>query len=274
MKRLIATAAMTALGVSLAGCGTNEEAAQNGLEATPTDDANGVMANANNPFADAEMQMNDKMMAAVGSDAGDTWARKMIEHHQGAIDMSRIALEQNLPADVATMAREGVEKQQKEIEDLRKLLKDGAPNAQSAELYRPAMMEMHQKMQAASGANPSETFMRKMLEHHRGGVTLSDAALQNGVSGALRQQVQKTRDDQQKETRMVEAMLRGQSHHKAMEASGAKSAEQAKSKPAPAEMAKSAASKPTTAAPKPAPKPAAKPAEPADPHAGHDMNNM
>ena len=272
MKRLFATAAMTALGLALAACGTSEESA-NGLEATAQNDSNAV-ADANNPFADSEMQMNDKMMAAVGSDAGDSWARKMIEHHQGAIDMSRIVLEHNPPADVATMAREGIEKQQKEIEDLRKLLKDGPPNAQSAELYRPAMMDMHQKMQAASGANPSETFMRKMLEHHRGGVTLSDAALQNGVSGPLRAQVQKTRDDQQKEAKMVEAMLSGQSHHQAMQASGAKPAEQAKAEPAPADKAKPAASKPGTGAPKPAPKPPAKPAEPADPHAGHDMNTM
>lgn len=273
MKKLFATAAMTALGLALAGCGTSEDAAQNDLEVAGND-TNAVMADANNPFADAEMQMNGKMMAAVGSDVGDTWARKMIEHHQGAIDMSRIVLEQNPPADVATMAREGMAKQQKEIEDLRKLLKDGSPNAQSAELYRPAMMDMHQKMQAASGANPSETFMRKMLEHHRGGVTLSDAALQNGVSGSLRAQVQKTRDDQQKEAKMVEAMLAGQSHHQAMEASGTESAEQARAEPASADKAKPAAPKSSTAAPKATVKPPAKPAEPADPHAGHDMNNM
>ena len=252
----------------LAACGSNEEAAQNAPEAAAAENDMGMAADPNNPFANAEMEMSDKMMAAVGSDAGDSWAKKMIEHHQGAIDMSRIVLEQNPPADVAKMARETIEKQQKDIEDIRKLAKDGAPNPQSAELYRPAMMEMQQKMQAAVGANPAETYMRKMAEHHKGAVAMSDVALKNGVSGALREQVQKTRQDNQKDTEMTEAMLAGQSHQQAMAASGAKSAEQAKAEPAPAEKAKSAPKAST------APKPAAKPAETADPHAGHDMNNM
>ena len=254
----------------LAACGSNEDAAQTAPDAAAIDNDVAMAADPNNPFADAEMQMNDKMMAAVGSDAGDSWAKKMIEHHQGAIAMSRIVLDQNPPADVAKMARETIEKQQKDVEDIRKLAKDGPPNPQSAELYRPAMMEMQQKMQAATGANPSETYMRKMVEHHKGAVAMSDVALKNGVSGALREQVQKTRDDNRKEVEMTEAMLGGQSHQQAMAASGAKSAEQAKAEPAPAEKAKER-SAPKAATP---PKPAAKPAETADPHAGHDMNNM
>lgn len=273
MKRLLLAATACALPLALAACGSNDEATQNAPEMAATgNDMAAMAADPNNPFAGSEMQMNERMMAAVGVDAGDSWAKKMIEHHQGAIDMSRIVLEQNPPADVAMMARETIEKQEKEIGDLRKLVKEGAANPQSAELYRPAMMDMHQKMQAATGANPSETYMRKMLEHHRGGVTLSDAALKAGVSGALRQQVQKTRDDQQKEARMVEAMLAGDSHHQAMEKSAAKPAKQARSEPAPAQSAKPPASRPSsTAADKPAAKP---PAEKADPHAGHDMNSM
>ena len=271
MQRPYAMAAATALGLVLAACGSNEDGAQNAPDTAATEnDMAAIAADPNNPFADAEMQMNDKMMAAVGSDAGDSWARKMIEHHQGAIAMSRIVLDQNPPADVAKMARETIAKQQKDIEDIRKLAKNGAPNPQSAELYRPAMMEMQQKMQAAAGANPAETYMRKMAEHHKGAVAMSDVALKNGVSGALREQVQKTREDNRKDAEMTEAMLGGQSHQQAMAASGAKSAEQAKAEPAPAEKARER-SAPKASTP---PKPAAKPAETADPHAGHDMNNM
>ena len=260
MKRLFSTAAVSALTLAVAACGSNEQPAENALEANAGDNGmDSMMADPNNPFANAEMQMNEKMMAAVGSDAGDSWAKKMIEHHQGAIDMSSIVLEQNPSADVAKMARETIEKQRKDIDDIRKLLKDGAPSQQSAELYRPAMMDMHQKMMAAKGADVSETFMHKMLEHHRGGVAISDVALQNGVSGALRRQVQKTRDDQQKDAKMIEAMLGGQSHQQAMAASGAKSAEQAKAAPAPApapaEKTNTAAkAAPPKAAPKTEPK--------------------
>lgn len=230
--------------VLLAACSGGED-----TQNQPADDTNMSEAQADaDPFAAIEQRMNEQMMAAVGSDAGDSWARKMIEHHQGAIDMSEAVLDQNPKPDVAEMARSTIEKQGKDIEDIRKLLKDGSPNQQSAELYRPAMMEMHQKMQAAMGADISETFMRKMLEHHKGAVTMSDVALKNGVSGALRKQVQKTRDDNQKEVQMTEAMLAGASHQQAMRQSGAKSAEEAKREPAAADKAPTAA-KATPAAP-------------------------
>lgn len=250
MHRTLLIAGTGALALVVGACGSGEEPNQ-----VAANDVNAMMADASNPFADAEMQMNERMLAAVGSDVGDNWARKMIEHHQGAIEMSEIVLQQNPTADVAEMARMTIEKQRKDIADIRKLLKEGAPNQQAAELYRTAMTDMHQKMLAAKGADVSEMFMRKMLEHHRGGVAMSDVALRNGVSGAVRQQVKKTRDDQQKDAQMVEAMLGGQTHQQGMAASGAKSAEEAKAEPAPADKAASSAEPKTT--PKATPKPAA-----------------
>lgn len=255
--------ATSAIALLVTACGTNEEAVTN--EAAGNN-ANAMMADAGGPFAQSAMQMNERMMAAVGTDVGDTWVRKMIEHHQGAIDMSRIVLPQNPRPDVAEMARMTIEKQGKEIEDLRKLVKQGSPDPQSGELYRPAVTQMHDAMMAATGADVSETFLRKMLEHHRGAVAMSDIALQNGVSGAVRQQVQKTRDDQQKEAQMVEAMLRGEPMSEAMEQSGTRSAEEAKREPAPADTTR-AGSKAATAPAKPAPKEAPKSAPKAEPKA-------
>ena len=266
MRKTLLMSASTAMALLVAACGANEDAAQNDAAGN---DMNAMMADASNPFAQSEMQMNERMMAAVGTDVGDTWVRKMIEHHQGAIDMSEIVLQQNPSAGVAEMARMTIEKQGKEIEDLRKLVKQGSPNPQSAEPYRTAMTQMHDAMMAAKGTDISETFLRKMLEHHRGGVSLSDVALQNGVSGALRQQVQKTRDDQQKESEMVEAMLRGETMSHAMQESGVKSAEQAKAEPAPAERTRATA-EPKSPPKAPASQPKAAPAKttpPAEPKA-------
>ena len=267
MRKTLLMSASGSMALLLAACGGNGEAERNEAAA----DANAMAVDPNNPFAQSEMTMNERMMAAVGTDVGDSWVRKMIEHHQGAIDMSQIALQQNPRADVAEMARMTIEKQGKEIEDLRKLVKEGSPNPQSGEIYRSSITQMHNAMMAATGADISETFLRKMLEHHRGGVTMSDVALQNGVSGALRQQVQKTRDDQQKEAEMVEAMLGGETMSHAMQEAGVKTAEQAKREPTVANAPKSAADAPTQPAPKAAEKPAPqlkaaeKPAAPACP---------
>ena len=261
MKKLMTGLSAIALMASLAACSGANEAAEN----VAANDKNAMMGDASNPFAQSEMQMNERMMAAVGTDVGDSWVRKMVEHHQGAIDMSRLVLQQDPRADVAEMARMTIEKQGKETEDLRKLVKQGSPNSQSAELYRPAMTQMHNAMMAATGADVPETYLRKMLEHHRGAVAMSDIALRNGVSGTLRQQVQKTRDDQQKEVQLVEAMLRGETMSEAMQESGAKPAGEANAEAAPADRAKTAPG--DTAKPKPkaapAPQPKAPPPAPA-----------
>ncbi len=261
MNTVSKTALVIAL-ASLAACG--------GTSDTQANEAGGETANlaeASGPFAQSEQRMSEAMMAAVGTDAGDSWARKMVVHHQGAIEMSEIVLQQNPRPDVAELARMTIEKQGKEIDDIRKLFKDGAPNPQSGELYRPAMMAMHQKMQAASGADVSETFLRKMREHHLGGVVMSEIALQNGVSGALREQVEKTRDDQQKEAQMIEAMLRGEPMQQAMQETGVKPAAQANAEPAPADRPRAAPKAEPKIAAKPAPKAAPKPAPAAAPKA-------
>ena len=253
-RRLLLAVSPLVLVAACSGGDSSQNMSASDIDANA--DASLNASGASSPFADAEQKMNDAMMAAVGSDAGDSWAKKMIAHHQGAIDMSQAVLDQNPKPDVAQMARETIAKQQKDIADIQKLLKEGAPDQKSADLYKPAMMEMQQKMQAASGADASETFMRKMLEHHKGAVTMSDIALKNGVSGALREQVQKTRDENRKDADMTEAMLRGEPMSHAMADSGAKSAEQAKKEAAPADKAKSG-SKAASGE-----------------HAGHDMNDM
>jgi uncharacterized protein (DUF305 family) len=187
---------------------------------------------ANNPFAASEQRMDQQMMAAVGANPGDTWVRKMIVHHQGAIDMSKVMLEQNPTADVAMMARDAIAKQTKEVDDLKKLLQHGAPDPKSAEIYRPVEMEMKQAMMQAKGANVSETFMKKMLAHHNGGAELADVALdKGGVTGALRAQVEKTHEGQHKDADMTEAMLGGASMQEAMKKSATTSAKEAKAEP-------------------------------------------
>lgn len=246
---LVATAA-------LAACGAPSD--------QPSDDATAAAAPAEavtDPYAESEKRMDDAMTAAVGTDVGDNWARKMIAHHQGAIDMSQVVLKLSLSPDIAEMARMTIDKQGKEIEAIRKLLKDGTPDQKAAELYRPAMTDMHQKMMAASGGDSSEIFLRKMLEHHKGAVAMSDIALQNGVSGPLRTQVQATRADQLKEIAMVEAMLRGEtmdhSAQPAAKTSVASAAPAPKSTPSAAPVAKPA--KPAKAAPIPTAAPAPAP---------------
>ena len=259
MRKPISTAAATALALVIAACG--QEAAQNEQNEMAANEMNAMMADPNNPFAHAEMQMNDRIMAAVGINAGDTWVRKMIEHHRGAVEMSRQLLTLNPPANVAEMAQMSIDKQGKEITELEKLVATGSPDPASSELYREASTTMHDAMMAAKGAGVPETYLRKMLEHHKGAVALSDVALANGATGAVRAQVEKTRADQLKEIAHLEAMLRGEAHQTAMasepRASTPATSPAAPRPSAPAEKAAPAPAKPKappTAEPKAPPK--------------------
>lgn len=67
-----------------------------------------------NPYAPSEMEMHRKMMAAIGANATETWVRKMIEHHRGGIEMSRIVLRETRDPSVRQMATKTIADQTRE----------------------------------------------------------------------------------------------------------------------------------------------------------------
>lgn len=93
-----------------------------------------AMANdPSNPYGAAEMQMHDRMMAAKGANPSETWVRKMIEHHRGAIEMSNIAIAQGGTSNVLERARMTAEMQAKEIAELERLLPGNTAPTTSAQ---------------------------------------------------------------------------------------------------------------------------------------------
>ncbi len=71
-----------------------------------------------NPYPPAEMDMHKKMMSAIGADATETWVRKMVEHHRGAIAMSRIVLRDTKDAKIRAMATKVIAEQTREVGEL------------------------------------------------------------------------------------------------------------------------------------------------------------
>lgn len=75
------------------------------------------------PFAKAEMDMHMKMMSAKGTDAAETYNRKMIEHHRGALAMSQVALAQTRDPRTRATAQKVIAMQTKEIAGLQAWLR-------------------------------------------------------------------------------------------------------------------------------------------------------
>lgn len=184
----------------LSGCNKHEEL-------TPEQQMNAIME-ANSPFAAAEIRMDDAMTKATGVDAGDSWVRKMIAHHQGGIAIAKQALAMNADAHVTAMARGMIADETHELAELHQLVREGPPDRTSAELYQPALDKMHQAMMAGTGSSLSQTYHLKMLEQHKGAVALCDVALANGVTGRLKDAVEKARAHHLEQVRLIEAMLR------------------------------------------------------------------
>ena len=94
-------------------------------------DMGAMMKNtAANPYAEDSMAMHKRMMTAMGSDAAETWTRQMIEHHRGAIAMSKTATANVTDKQTLAMARKGSAAQTKEIADLQMWLKQNGKSAQ------------------------------------------------------------------------------------------------------------------------------------------------
>ena len=82
-----------------------------------------------NPYAEAGMAMHHKMMV-TGADASETWTRQMIEHHRGAIAMSKIAVVQAKDKETRAMAEKDIAMQDKDIAGLQSWLKRHGKTAQ------------------------------------------------------------------------------------------------------------------------------------------------
>ena len=87
-------------------------------------------ATAANPYGPSEMKMHQKMMSANGADAGETWTRKMIEHHRGAVEMSQLALRNTQNPEVRREAQKAIASQNREIATLNGMLRKMGKPAQ------------------------------------------------------------------------------------------------------------------------------------------------
>ena len=89
-----------------------------------------MMSDPANPYGAAEMDMHRKMMMAKAGQPSELWTRKMIEHHRGAIAMSRIALAQTTDPQTRRMARMTITAQGREITQMQAWLRSHGKPAQ------------------------------------------------------------------------------------------------------------------------------------------------
>ncbi|WP_433243927.1 DUF305 domain-containing protein [Actinomadura nitritigenes] len=164
MKRAIALVAVPALAFALAACGDSDDKGGSKPSATPSMSASAAQASHNE---------QDVMFAQM-----------MIPHHRQAVEMAGLAPSRAASAQVKVLAA-GIEKAQApEIATMTGWLKDwGAPAAMTGMHHdMPGIMGEKDmtSLKGLKGAAFDKAFLRMMIEHHQGAVTMARAEGRSG----------------------------------------------------------------------------------------------
>ena len=123
ITNIVAATAILALGAAFASA-QSSEGAKPGMDhsAMPAMKGDHAML-AMDDYKAAMKKMDDAMMSAQGSTTDALFARKMIAHHQGAIDMAQIQLKHGSDADAKRIAQKTIDENTKSQAELRDWLK-------------------------------------------------------------------------------------------------------------------------------------------------------
>ena len=153
-------------------------------------------------------RMHDEMMIGMGYNDPDTaFAKGMLGHHRGAVEMAKIELKYGTDEAMRQLAQDVITAQQAEIDVLNKWLAshpDAAkpkPNTVAMQqAYAKNMENMHGEMTlGVADPVPDMAFARGMLPHHIAAVDMAKVQLEYGTDEEMRQLAQDIIDTQQTE---------------------------------------------------------------------------
>jgi uncharacterized protein (DUF305 family) len=146
--------------------------------------------------------------ATAGSGVDRAFVAAMIPHHESAVEMAEIAQQRGESAFVKKLADAIIRTQKAEIARMRR--EDAAlanAGVDTADLGVPEhMMGMDQDMSTLRSAKPFDpAFMKMMIPHHEGAVTMAKAELARGADPELKRLAREIITAQEREIRQMRA---------------------------------------------------------------------
>ena len=164
-------------------------------------------------YTKSMISMHNEMMVGMGYNDPDTaFAKSMLGHHRGAVDMAKIELKYGTDETMRKLAQDIIDSQQLEIDILNKWLASHPdapkpkPNTEAMqEAYAKGMNTMHSDMMLGIAEPVADmAFARGMLPHHIGAVDMAKVQLQYGTDEEMRKLAQDIIDAQQPEIELIQ----------------------------------------------------------------------
>ena len=192
---------------------TQEEAEANDLAKNEAIIDESQMTDVLKDYTKSMTRMHDEMMIGMGYNDPDTaFAKSMLGHHRGAIDMAKIQLKYGTDEKARQLAQEIIDAQQVEIDILNKWLASH-PDTAKPQPNTEAMQQAYARsMDVLNGEMvlgiadpiPDMAFTRGMLPHHMGAVEMATIQLKYGTDEEMRQLAQDIIDTQQPEIKQMQ----------------------------------------------------------------------
>ncbi len=147
---------------------------------------------------------------AEANDQDVTFAQMMIQHHQQAVDMAKLAGQKASNPAVKDLARRIEGAQAPEIQQLTGMLERwGAPPPAGMDHSGHGMMtdEQMAELEQSTGADFDRLWLQMMIEHHQGAVTMAETQLSGGGDADAKALAQKIIDAQEAEITEMQGML-------------------------------------------------------------------
>ena len=199
------------LAIWLAAC--SGDASQNSQSDTTTEthhaDTPASHALTQNGMAAIMHNMMSQMQAMkMTNDPEVDFASMMITHHQGAIDMSNLELQQGTDANMKSMAQKIIADQTREIQELKDFLAANKLDNNIPAFSMDAMENM-KKMEMSTGntGNVDNDFAALMKAHHESALNDAQTYLKHGNNEALKTMANGMIEKQKQEIKELEGWL-------------------------------------------------------------------
>jgi uncharacterized protein (DUF305 family) len=169
--------------------------------------------------------MTEKMNGIkLTGDFDNDFAALMIEHHQGAVDMSEMELSKGADAQMKKMAQTMVTDHKSEIEQLKSCMSHHDPsspehkkekahthsNGDENDLSTAMKMETEKMSGIQMTGNADKDYAMMMQAHHEDAIKMSKAEIAHGHHAELKKMAQKMMNDDAKEIKEFQKFLSSQ----------------------------------------------------------------